>query len=250
MGECGQAEVTQDWASAYVSVGASWPSAERMLAGRDTAPGSAREKTGAGVPALAALQPVCGTADVAGPLKPGQGAGPHDCAVWDLLPRYAHGSPREGLARSVRPSVRAVVFNADGTLLLTTTDEYHEYVFPGGGVDAGESDLAALARELEEETGWLLVPSSAQPLLSIDDYHNRLDLNLSLCQRNRYFVCRAYAGGSMHLDAFEARTGLRPERVPLYAAIARNEQILAAKRLFWVERDTLVMRLLREHGLG
>ncbi len=175
----------------------------------------------------------------------------HACAgdPWEALPRYEHGCPQEGLKRSVRPSVRAVVFNADGTLLLTTTDEYHEYVFPGGGVDAGESDVAALARELEEETGWLLEAGSARALLSIDDYHNRRDLGLSLCQRNRYFVCRAHGGGSMHLDAFEARTGLRPERVSLDAAIARNEELLAKKRLFWVERDTLVMRLLRARGL-
>ncbi len=169
---------------------------------------------------------------------------------WATLPHYVRGSAEPGLRHAERPSVRAVVLGPDGTCLLTTTDEYGEYVFPGGGVDGEESDEAALARELEEETGWLLESGSARPLLVIDDYHTRRDLGLSLCQRNRYFVCRAQPGGSMHLDAFEARTGLRPERVPLESAISRNEALLARTRLFWVERDTLVMRLLREGALG
>lgn len=166
------------------------------------------------------------------------------------LPHYVRGAADPALRRAERPSVRAVVFNADGTCLLTTTDEYGEYVFPGGGVDGEESDEAALARELEEETGWLLQAGSTRSLLVIDDYHTRRDLGLSLCQRNRYFVCRARPGGAMHLDAFEARTGLRPECVALDAAIARNEALLARTRLFWVERDTLVMRLLREGAVG
>jgi ADP-ribose pyrophosphatase YjhB (NUDIX family) len=165
---------------------------------------------------------------------------------WLRLPYYAHGQAQPGLRRSTRPSVRSIVVVGGGCLLLTTTDEYHELVFPGGGVDGDESDLDALARELEEETGYLLQPGSAQPFLSVDDYHNRADLGLSLRQSNRYFLCRANTGGAMHLDKFEARTGLRPQLCGLDEAIQTNESLLARKRLFWVERDTLALYLLRD----
>ena len=171
---------------------------------------------------------------------------------WLRLPYYAHGQAQPGLRRSARPSVRAIVIQDDGRLLLTTTDEYHELVFPGGGVDGDESDLEALARELEEETGYLLQPGSTQPFLSVDDYHNRADLGLSLRQSNRYFLCRANPGGAMHLDKFEARTGLRPQLCGLDGAIQTNEALLARKHLFWVERDTLALYLLceRRNELG
>ena len=43
----------------------------------------------------------------------------------------------------------------DGQLLLTLQDEPGpELQLPGGGIDTGESPLAALHREVYEETGW------------------------------------------------------------------------------------------------
>ncbi len=54
----------------------------------------------------------------------------------------------------LRPGAYAILIR-DGKLLLTHQAEpQSEVQLPGGGIDAGESPLQALHREVFEETGW------------------------------------------------------------------------------------------------
>ena len=49
------------------------------------------------------------------------------------------------------------VLRLGGDVLLTYQEEPHwEFQLPGGGIDAGESPLRALHREVFEETGWTI----------------------------------------------------------------------------------------------
>ena len=53
-----------------------------------------------------------------------------------------------------RPGVYALL-PKDGALLLTCQiDPRPDFQLPGGGIDPGESPVAALHREVMEETGW------------------------------------------------------------------------------------------------
>lgn len=74
-----------------------------------------------------------------------------------MIPRY--GEPRHaGQHYRRRPGAYAILVR-DGRLLLTHQAEPEpEYQLPGGGIDPGESPLAALHREVYEETGWRIRP--------------------------------------------------------------------------------------------
>ncbi len=62
--------------------------------------------------------------------------------------------PRADVRYRLRPGVYALLPLA-GELLLTHQQEPdHDFQLPGGGIDPGEHPIAALHREVFEETGW------------------------------------------------------------------------------------------------
>lgn len=64
--------------------------------------------------------------------------------------------PEPGRRYIFRPGVYAIL-PQDGALLLThQSNPYPEFQLPGGGIDPGEQPLAALHREVREETGWTI----------------------------------------------------------------------------------------------
>ena len=67
----------------------------------------------------------------------------------------------------MRRSCRGLVVDEKGRILLAQhrVGEGHVWVGPGGGVEAEETLVQALARELHEETGLLLVDSTAPVLV-------------------------------------------------------------------------------------
>ena len=63
--------------------------------------------------------------------------------------------PQSGKRYRLRPGVYAIL-PRNGQLLLTEQDPGPELQLPGGGIDPGEHPIAALHREVMEETGWCI----------------------------------------------------------------------------------------------
>ncbi|EKE74513.1 MULTISPECIES: NUDIX hydrolase [Roseobacteraceae] len=59
-----------------------------------------------------------------------------------------------GQTYRARPGVYALLSRNERVLLTYQGGIHHEFQFPGGGIDPGESPIAALHREVFEETGW------------------------------------------------------------------------------------------------
>lgn len=69
------------------------------------------------------------------------------------------GEPvKAGMRYRKRAGAYAVLIR-DGAVLVTHQDApTPEYQLPGGGIDPGENPIAALHREVYEETGWTITP--------------------------------------------------------------------------------------------
>lgn len=70
-----------------------------------------------------------------------------------MIKRYG-SSPEAGRSYTRRPGVYAILW--DGRAILATHQAHPEpeYQLPGGGIEKGEQPIAALHREVKEETGW------------------------------------------------------------------------------------------------
>lgn len=63
-------------------------------------------------------------------------------------------SPKAGQQYRRRAGVYAVLLKNNAILTTLQSQPWPEYQLPGGGIDAGEQPIAALHREVMEETGW------------------------------------------------------------------------------------------------
>lgn len=70
-----------------------------------------------------------------------------------MIPRFG-SSPRKGQGYIRRTGVYAILPHRGGLLTTWQARPHPEIQLPGGGVDPGEQPLAALHREVLEETGW------------------------------------------------------------------------------------------------
>lgn len=70
-----------------------------------------------------------------------------------MIKRY--GEPvRANIRYQLRPGVYAILALGDSVLLTHQAEPIPEFQLPGGGIDPGEGPIAALHREVFEETGW------------------------------------------------------------------------------------------------
>ncbi len=137
---------------------------------------------------------------------------------------------RLGLARrALTLGVRAAVFDADNRVFLVRHTYTPGWYLPGGGVEPGESALAALARELREECEMQL---SAPPQL-FGLYLNRAGLKRD---HVALYVVRAFHQARPKSPDFEIKEAqfFAPEALPgglTTATRARLAEIAGAQAI-------------------
>jgi 8-oxo-dGTP diphosphatase len=70
-----------------------------------------------------------------------------------MIRRYGE-AVRAGMRYTRRPGVYAILPRGDSLLVTHQAEPTPEFQLPGGGIDRGEQPIAALHREVFEETGW------------------------------------------------------------------------------------------------
>jgi 8-oxo-dGTP diphosphatase len=131
-------------------------------------------------------------------------------------------------ARTARPVVlvvAAALFDDAGRVLIAQRPAGKplagRWEFPGGKVDAGESEHGALLRELREELGIEVV--AARPFMRLTHAYAERDVELSL------WIVERFAGEPRSLDA-QALKWVTPARLADEDILEADQPFIAALR--------------------
>ncbi|MBQ6755752.1 MAG: NUDIX domain-containing protein [Oscillospiraceae bacterium] len=122
----------------------------------------------------------------------------------------------------VRPSVRAII-TRDGKILMVRSKTLGFCKFPGGGIEAGESHIEALAREVGEESGYLIAKESVRPFGMVHRVQKG-DMGDIFLQDNFYYTCEIADQCERRLDDYEREEGFEPEWLTIDEAIKINAE--------------------------
>jgi 8-oxo-dGTP pyrophosphatase MutT (NUDIX family) len=151
-----------------------------------------------------------------------------------------------------RVAVKAIAVSDDRVLLLRPAGR-DDLKFPGGGVEPGEDEVTALARELAEETGYLLVLVRGPAVTTQEWRPARERPGAVLEMISHYYWCDIDdAHVPQALDGYEERLGLTPEWTRIDEAVrACRRAETKDDRLPWVARERAVLEWLRaQDGLS
>ncbi len=156
--------------------------------------------------------------------------------------------------RSRRDSARAIIHVGSDKLALVYATKLGYYKFPGGGIHEGEDKIAALAREVQEEVGLVLVPESVREFGVASRYQKSgLAENTIFVQDNFYYECDVEqdANGnlkiiSQNLDTYEDEAGFELRIVSIKDAALANHLYRDTNdfNIAMIARDARVLEMM------
>lgn len=148
----------------------------------------------------------------------------------------------ENAINDYRNASRAII-TKNGKILMTYSNKYKDYKLPGGGIKPNESPIEALIREVKEETGYNIIPSSIKEFGVITERKKGFTDNRILNMENYYFTCSVNEQvDSLNLDDYEKEGEYNPVFVLIKEAIDNNKSVISVKP--WVKREILFLEYL------
>ena len=135
----------------------------------------------------------------------------------------------------------------DGKIALVYSNKFSYYKFAGGGIEEGETKEDALIREVQEETGLVVIPTSIVEYGTVVRKEGRGEY--VLLQENYYYFCDVSEHkAEKNLDGYEADEGFELRWVTPQEAIRVNKTCDHGKKSpVMIERETRVLeRLVQE----
>ena len=144
------------------------------------------------------------------------------------------GENYAGKWKKSRTACRAFVIK-DGKLLLSYAETLAEWMIPGGGLEAGETERQCCAREVAEETGFVIEPSEC--LFEIVEYYG-----------NRRYVNKYFAGTVTGRQRRKPTAAEREVKMrPVWLPVGRITEIFSRYADYEGRNDMIGGTYLREY---
>ena len=151
----------------------------------------------------------------------------------------------------VRPSVRGIILR-NGTVAMVHSLKYDYYKFPGGGIESGESQIQTLIREVQEESGLIVLPETTREYgnVSRKQKSDRVGEYELFVQDNYYYLCDAAEDiGKQALDDYEKDEHFTLEWVnPEHAIDINRNRDHGPKDQRMLEREARVLEMLLQEN--
>ncbi len=146
-----------------------------------------------------------------------------------------------------RTAVRGIIFR-EGRLLLIQS-YFGEVKLPGGGQEAGESDMETLCREVLEETGFHVLEETVKPFGQVIEKCLSRYEPMIWHQQNRYYFCSvSEEQRECQYSRSEQKYGMHQLWMTLEEALQTNREMLDREGANpWNQREYRVMELLAKH---
>lgn len=143
-----------------------------------------------------------------------------------------------------RTASRAII--SDGEKYLMITSKYGDYKFPGGGQERGEELVDTLIREMQEETGYIVIKDTIEKYGKVRE--RRKKKNNVMEMDSYYYFCEVQSeAGERNLDEYEEEYEYQNVWITLQEALEKNKQITDFDACPWIIREIKVMeRLINE----
>ena len=116
------------------------------------------------------------------------------------------GDNRFEMFSKMRTGCRGIVVN-DGNILVSREANVDLWLIPGGGLEDGETLGECCAREVLEETGFIIEP--VEEYLLVNEYYEEYKYV------THYFICKMVGIGHQNLTEEEKSRGLVPKWLDL-----------------------------------
>lgn len=147
-----------------------------------------------------------------------------------------------------RPSARAIIFKGDKLALVYAANEKY-FKFPGGGIHDDEDKKAALVREVKEEAGLAVIPSSIKEYGSVlRRQKSEINEDTVFEQENYYYFCKTEdVVGSQNLDNYEKEAGFMLVYADIDEAIKVNSEYKSNTSFneVMIKRENRVLELIK-----
>ena len=146
-------------------------------------------------------------------------------------------------------AVRGIIKRNDQFLFIYSA-AMGDYMFPGGGVEKGESHKEALKREIKEECGIANIVIKDKIGYTIEYNSNDKESYKILKIKSYYYLVETEDDiGELDLEDYEEKFQLSPTWVKLKRALSANQQALQNdnKTLFWTKREMIVLKHIKEN---